>query len=194
VKPDRLEIGIQQTSHHSTQGEHAMPNATDRYPIAESARKYLPEHREAAAVRRTGEFRVPRRGEWFISGAIPEAYYTASNIYISPYHIARLVNADGTDVQTPENTVAHVLQEGFTAPPDSGLDLTFSVTMTLFYGLSLDAGERLAGDKLAVALLENAIDCLDNTLELHNDVPEAVRGMLTELKLEMATPTGAGKT
>jgi hypothetical protein len=171
-----------------------MPNATDRYPIAESARKYLPEHREAAAVRRTGEFRVPRRGEWFISDAIAEAYYAASNIYTFPYHIAMLVNSDGTDVQTPEKTVAQVLEEGFTAPPDSGLDLTFSVTMTLFYGLSLDVGERLAGDKLAVALLANAVDYLDNTLELHNDVPEAVRGMLTRLHLEMATPTATRKT
>lgn len=36
------------------------------------------------------EFRCPKRGEWFISGAIPQAY-KAPNDLSTPYHIAKLV-------------------------------------------------------------------------------------------------------
>lgn len=38
----------------------------------------------------TGERRCPKRGEWYLSGAIAEAY-RARNDLSAPYHIARLV-------------------------------------------------------------------------------------------------------
>jgi hypothetical protein len=38
----------------------------------------------------TGEKRPPRKGEWYLSGAIIEAYL-APNDLSTPYHIARLV-------------------------------------------------------------------------------------------------------
>lgn len=38
----------------------------------------------------TGEFRCPRKGEWYLSGAIPLAYL-APNDLSTPYYIARLV-------------------------------------------------------------------------------------------------------
>lgn len=38
----------------------------------------------------TGEFRPPKKGEWYLSGATVEAYY-APNDLSTPYHIARLV-------------------------------------------------------------------------------------------------------
>jgi hypothetical protein len=38
----------------------------------------------------TGEFRPPRAGEWYISGAIPLAYRAAGNFSIK-FHIAKLV-------------------------------------------------------------------------------------------------------
>lgn len=38
----------------------------------------------------TGEKRPPKKGEWFLSGAIVEAYY-APNDLTTPYHIARLI-------------------------------------------------------------------------------------------------------
>lgn len=38
----------------------------------------------------TGEFRAPRAGEWFLSGAIPEGY-RANNDLDGKYHILRLV-------------------------------------------------------------------------------------------------------
>ena len=47
------------------------------------------ERRDLRAVA-TGEFRAPRRGEWFLSGAIIEAY-EAKNDLTTPYHIARIV-------------------------------------------------------------------------------------------------------
>ena len=40
----------------------------------------------------TGEFRAPSKGEWYLSGAIVEAYQAYSD-YAQPYHIARLVPA-----------------------------------------------------------------------------------------------------
>ncbi len=44
-------------------------------------------------VEATGEFRNPRKGEWYISGAIPEGY-DARNDLSTPYHIARLVRVE----------------------------------------------------------------------------------------------------
>lgn len=38
----------------------------------------------------TGEFRCPKKGEWYLSGAIINAY-KAHNDLTTPYHIARLV-------------------------------------------------------------------------------------------------------
>lgn len=39
---------------------------------------------------KTGEFRTPKRGEWYLSGAIPQAY-KAPNDLTTPYHILKLV-------------------------------------------------------------------------------------------------------
>ena len=53
-------------------------------------------------AQRNGEFRPPRAGEWYISGAIPEAYYAHRDL-TTPYHIARLVR-----IQT--RTTHHVVE------------------------------------------------------------------------------------
>jgi hypothetical protein len=39
---------------------------------------------------RTGEYRNPLKGEWYLSGAIPSAY-RAPNNFISAYYILKLV-------------------------------------------------------------------------------------------------------
>lgn len=40
----------------------------------------------------TGEFRAPQAGEWFLFGAIPEAYYASITLgSTSKYHIAKIV-------------------------------------------------------------------------------------------------------
>jgi hypothetical protein len=49
----------------------------------------------------TGEKRCPRRGEWFLSGAVIEAY-CAPNDLTSSYHIARLVKTK-TVIKTVED-------------------------------------------------------------------------------------------
>lgn len=41
----------------------------------------------------TGEMRPPRKGEWYLSGAIVEAY-RAPNDLSTPYHIAKLVKVE----------------------------------------------------------------------------------------------------
>ena len=38
----------------------------------------------------TGEFREPKNGEWFLSGAIAEAYHSPNDLS-TKYHIAKLV-------------------------------------------------------------------------------------------------------
>jgi hypothetical protein len=47
----------------------------------------------------TGEFRRPRKGEWYLSGAIVEAYL-ALNDMTTPYHIARIVLTERTIKET----------------------------------------------------------------------------------------------
>jgi len=39
---------------------------------------------------KTGQFRPPLRGEWYLSGAIPHAYIASNNLS-HPYHIMKLV-------------------------------------------------------------------------------------------------------
>ena len=40
-------------------------------------------------VQMTGEFRCPKKGEWFISGAIPEGYKAYADL-TTPYYIGQL--------------------------------------------------------------------------------------------------------
>jgi hypothetical protein len=42
---------------------------------------------------RTGEFRPPKKGEWYLSGAIPEAYRAYSNLG-NKFHIVKLVKKE----------------------------------------------------------------------------------------------------
>lgn len=56
----------------------------DRIPNVDSRLQH-----EYAAVR-TGERRAPRKGEWYVSGAIPEAYRAPNDLTIE-HQIARIV-------------------------------------------------------------------------------------------------------
>lgn len=60
------------------------------YPIAEG--ETLPDGNTRAntRARATGEFRRPKSGEWFLSGAIVEAYRAPYDM-AEEFHIARLV-------------------------------------------------------------------------------------------------------
>jgi hypothetical protein len=40
---------------------------------------------------KTGEFRAPKKDEWFLSGAIPEAYQAYADMDVPKFHILRLV-------------------------------------------------------------------------------------------------------
>ena len=55
------------------------------YPLAEIYRQLRP----LSAVR-TGEFRAPKKGEWYLSGAIPEAYLANNNLS-EAYYILKLI-------------------------------------------------------------------------------------------------------
>jgi len=54
---------------------------------------------------RTGEYRAPKAGEWYLSGAEPEAW-KARNDLTSPYYILRLVR-----VKTEKVTITTIVQE-----------------------------------------------------------------------------------
>lgn len=61
-------------------------------------------------ARFTGEHRIPKKGEWYLSGAEIVAYQ-ARNDLLSPYHMAQLVIAEKVeyhviiDVLDPETTM-----------------------------------------------------------------------------------------
>jgi len=55
----------------------------DMFPLADWRPKYRAIY--------TGEFRAPRKGEWFLSGAIVEAYRALTDKMTTKYHIAALV-------------------------------------------------------------------------------------------------------
>jgi len=55
------------------------------YPLAEP----FPEKKKHAAIA-TKEKRPPKKGEWYLSGAMVEAYRAPNDLLI-PYHIAKIV-------------------------------------------------------------------------------------------------------
>lgn len=65
------------------------------YRVAEEERLPAGMKRSFTRARWTGEHRAPRAGEWFLSGAIVEAY-RASNDLMMEYHIAELVEGTVT--------------------------------------------------------------------------------------------------
>lgn len=64
------------------------------YPIAAFQDKAIAGHRPSSGFHKravaTGEYRPPKSGEWYLSGAIVEAYY-APNDLSTDYAIARIV-------------------------------------------------------------------------------------------------------
>jgi|tagenome__1003787_1003787.scaffolds.fasta_scaffold20914069_2 hypothetical protein len=63
---------------------------TGLYPIAAGERLPAGMTPSTTKARATGERRPPKRGEWYLSGAIIEAH-RAPNDYTMPFMIARLV-------------------------------------------------------------------------------------------------------
>jgi hypothetical protein len=84
-----------------------MRRAVKTYPLAGVGSLVL-RHRlsvrtpgvEIRAVK-TGEFRPPRAGEWFLSGAVPEGYETKNDLS-TPYHILRLVRVRRVETEVVE--------------------------------------------------------------------------------------------
>lgn len=67
------------------------------YPLANPA-----SHKSVRGIL-TGEKRPPKKGEWYLSGAIPECY-RAPNDLSTPFHIIQLVR-----VKT--HTVTEIIEE-----------------------------------------------------------------------------------
>ena len=60
---------------------------TTYYPLVTNR---LPDMGRNHRAKKSGEFRNPRKGEWFLSGAIPGAYLAMADL-TSPYHILTVV-------------------------------------------------------------------------------------------------------
>lgn len=56
-------------------------------------------------VKATGEFRPPKNGEWYLSGAIVEAYRAHVDLS-TPYHIGKLVSGKTVTRWVPDETVS----------------------------------------------------------------------------------------
>jgi len=74
--------------------------------------------------RRTGEFRPPKAGEWFLSGAIPAGYRTKNDLD-GAYYILELVVASKREVWEVEGMCMNVAPGvvASTVPPDSATGL-----------------------------------------------------------------------
>lgn len=72
-----------------------MPRLADRsktFPVVDRPREAGPDYRIRYRAKPTGEYRPPKADEWYLSGAIVEAY-RAPNDLSPPYFIARIVRA-----------------------------------------------------------------------------------------------------
>lgn len=65
------------------------------YPVADEELSAVPGdwERKAARVRATGEYRAPKAGEWWLSGAIVEGYHSPYDLR-DPQHIGVLVRGE----------------------------------------------------------------------------------------------------
>jgi len=74
------------------------------YHAEREALRLKPEQGVLAHVRAkaTGEFREPKAGEWYLSGAIVEAYRAPYDLTNSQYHIAKLVRVKMVEVREEE--------------------------------------------------------------------------------------------
>jgi hypothetical protein len=82
--------------------ENGKPREVHRdswYPMADGETMPAGYRRQYTRIRATGEYRYPRRGEWFLSGAIVEAYRAHSDLSVQ-YAIAEL--ASGTWQWVPD--------------------------------------------------------------------------------------------
>lgn len=66
------------------------------YRVVDRIPRIAPENQHQFAAVRTGEKRPPMKGEWYISGAIPEAY-RAPNDLTHDHVIARIVRRPADD-------------------------------------------------------------------------------------------------
>ena len=64
-------------------------NLNKYYPIAEGGIYIQTPFKKNHRAKLTGEYRHPRKGEWYISGDIPETYL-AKNDLPSSYYIAKI--------------------------------------------------------------------------------------------------------
>ena len=66
------------------------------YPLADYL--YIPDRTKRMRAQWTGEFRQPKKGEWYLSGAIIEAY-KAPNDLSTKFHIVRIVETKLVEIE-----------------------------------------------------------------------------------------------
>ncbi len=69
------------------------------YPLRDFCKEAYQYNQAFLRARATGEFRAPKKGEWYLSGAIIEGYLAKGN-FIGDYHIAEIVLIEKRNVET----------------------------------------------------------------------------------------------
>lgn len=88
---------IQYTNKHTT----ISKDLDALYPLGDNYHILLAYH-----AKRTGEFRPPREGEWYLSGSTIHAYRAYAGMS-QPYHICKLVKTKVTQVIRIEEISHH---------------------------------------------------------------------------------------
>lgn len=95
-------------------------------------------------ARWTGEKRAPKKGEWYLSGAVIEAY-RAPNDLTTAYHIAELVDTKHVQPSRQVVKVLHTRECGQSLFDSDG----FRATCTQPYGTEHDHSDKTAREAVA---------------------------------------------
>lgn len=74
------------------------------YPLGDFCRKAYQFNQAYLRARATGEFRAPKKGEWYLSGAIITAYQAPNDLSTS-YHIAEIVLVERKPVEVVQQVI-----------------------------------------------------------------------------------------
>jgi len=70
------------------------------YPLVDKIPNIKPQEQLSFRAVLTGEFRPPKKGEWYLSGAIPGAYQAPNDLNDS-YHILRIMKMEQRTTYVP---------------------------------------------------------------------------------------------
>jgi len=79
------------------------------YPLRDFCKEAYQYNQAYLRARPTGEFRAPKKGEWYLSGAIVEGYQ-AKGDFTGDYHIAEIVLIEKRTVETVVEVIKEIIK------------------------------------------------------------------------------------